>query len=74
MRRNLKTSLHLFYLCSSVVNPFITLLGKPDYKTTLLSLVGRVQEISQWRLSELPKSEGDTVSTQSSSTEGPVYI
>ena len=30
-----KSSLFLFYICSSVVNPLITILGKPDYKNTL---------------------------------------
>ena len=38
-----KTSLHLFYICSSVVNPVITIVGKPDYQKAFRVLIGRYE-------------------------------
>ena len=39
-RNVVKTVLHLFYICSSLINPIITMLGKADYKDTLLMMCG----------------------------------
>ena len=52
-----KSALLLFYICSSVVNPVITIMGKPDYKNSLCDMIG-------WNKK---KGEGNTDS-QSEST------
>ena len=53
-----KTAIHLFYICSSLVNPIITIVGKPDYLRTLRVVIGRGEE---------KKAREGTYATQSES-------